>query len=118
MARGAGCCSVLGEKVRRRGAGALAKDPKEGGRRWTPFQGRTSVSQASAPEGVAWSSRSQTFHEPPAKNESGEERPPQPWRLSNRGPRGIRRDWGRLNSASCPQSHHAASSVTGHCAKL
>lgn len=65
----------------RENKGVLPKGSREGGweagRPWTTFQGRTSVSKASAPEGVAWSSRSQTFHDPPAKNESGEERPPQ-----------------------------------------
>lgn len=53
---GAGCCSVLGEEVRqqeiRQTCCRGADQGSAGGRRlWMPFQGKTSVSEASGPRG-------------------------------------------------------------------
>lgn len=105
---GAGCYPVLGEKVRpqevrqrRKGSGGVECWPRIHGRAGSP--GRPSragpaSARPQAPEGVAWSSRSQTFHEPRAKNESGEECPPQNRRLSNPGSHEIQRGWGCFNS--------------------
>lgn len=65
-----------------------------------PSRAGPASARPQAPEGVAWSSRSQIFHEPPAKNESGEECPPQNQnpRLGRPGSREIQRGWGHLNS--------------------
>lgn len=101
---GAGCCSVLGEKVRqqevrRTWSRVLTIALQAGGCSGRPSRARPTSARPQAPEGVVWSSRSQTFHEPLAKNEPGEQCPPQTRRLSNPGSRGIQRGWDCLNSS-------------------
>ena len=111
--RGAGCRSVLGEKVRQqevrrrqrgeggRGRGCWPRIRGQAGGPRRPSRAGPASARPQAPEGVAWSSRSQIFHEPPAKNESGEECPPQNQncRLSKPGSREIQRGWDCLNSS-------------------
>lgn len=101
---GAGGCCVLGEKVRqqevrRTWSRVLTVALQAGGCSGRPSRARPASARPQASEGAVWSSRSQTFHEPLAKNEPGEQCPPQTQRLSNPGSRGIQRGWDCLNSS-------------------